>query len=422
MSERKRWTTGWRLAGAASLAVGLVVLADGGLRGQVPPPPRADYNETWGVVQDMREGKKRVIDPSDKEITKQNKAALERAAKNLAYRLAAPGYNGEPPEKDKKSFVLPEDMTLEYVREFGKAIDQELKVVLEKAGTDIVRINAARMLSLAAKMPCPSLADSLLEIVKDPKQMPAVKLCAFEGLRNLLAQQGPDENQPHVIEDTAKLGEIADTLTEYILTKQEEAAKSPQQADVVRFIRREAIRALAELRMSVVRDRANVIKAKTRPALILMRAALGEDIFVPSLSTSERVEALVGFMNQRPDMTLNTDVAAYGIDLAMLELVRLHQDKDRSIPWKVTGARLSAAAKNLTDNTVNALVARRNPENLKEIAARVDAVAKALEDSGVDAKPDSSGLNAWLSDKPPKTNLLFEDDKESALKGSTKKQ
>jgi hypothetical protein len=437
MSEHKRW-----LAGAVGLALGILVSAESGVRGQVPPPPKAESNQTWFPVQEMREGKRRVVD-SDKQTAKQNREALQRAAQSLAYRIAQPPYNGDPPVEKKggpslevmmmdmtmpklmdeaqRYFISPtprqklNDMQMEYVREFAPLIDKELHVVLEKGSKPIVVINAARMLSLAARMPYPGFADGLMAIVKDPKQPEPVKLYAFHGLNNLLAQPGPDANQPHIFEDTAKLGEIADTLAEYILKPREPESKDPKTAEVVRFIRREAVRAFCQLRLSVVKDRAKVLKAKTKPAVLAMRIALAEDVFVPPLSLSERIEGLIGFMNMYPDVDENPDVATYGIILAMLELVRAQGDADKTIPWKVTGARLSAAADNLKNNTTEALAPRLRERYMK-VAEVVTPIGKALEESGDKAKPDAVPINEWAK-QAPLTNQLFKDDAESALKG-----
>src|SRR5262249_38980627 len=106
MSERKRW-----LAGAVGLALGIVVSVESGVRGQVPPPPKAEANLTWFPGQEMREGKRRVVD-SDKQVTKQNREALQRAAQSLAYRIAQPPYNGDPPVEKKGGPPLEEMMTL----------------------------------------------------------------------------------------------------------------------------------------------------------------------------------------------------------------------------------------------------------------------------------------------------------------------
>jgi hypothetical protein len=260
-----------------------------------------------------------------------------------------------------------------------------------------------------------------MTIIKDPNQPEPVKLYALEGLKNLLAQPGPDANQPHIFEDTAKLGEIADTLAEYILKPREPESKDPKAAEVVRFIRREAIRAFCQLRVSVVKDRANVVKAKTKPSVLAMRIALGDDVFVPSLNQSERIEGLIGFMNMRPDVDESPDVAAYGIILAMLELVRAQGDADKTIPWKVTGARLSAAADNLKANTIEGLAPRLRDRYLK-IAEVVTPIAKALEESGEKAKPDAIPINEWAQQQVPMTNLLFKDDQQSALKGPQQKK
>src|SRR5262249_11800201 len=99
----------------------------------------------------------------------------------------------------------------------------------------------------------------------------------------------------------------------------------------------------------------------------------------------------------------------------VLELVRAQGDADKTIPWKVTGARLSAAADNLKNNTIESLAPRLRDQYLK-VADVVTPLAKAMEEFGEKAKPDATPVNEWERQQAPKTNLLFKDDAQSALK------
>src|SRR5205085_4522030 len=128
-----------------------------------------------------------------------------------------------------------------YGAEFGKALAKAAKVVLTNAARPIERINAVRMMSIAARMPCPDLAEYFIEIING-KYSDAEKLYAFEGVKNLMEQSDIIDPSKHVIRDVNQLGKLALALSNYIT--QDRAPKDERETVVIQFIRRHAVAAL----------------------------------------------------------------------------------------------------------------------------------------------------------------------------------
>src|SRR5262249_8947341 len=255
--------------------LGLTVLVTASACGaDIPKPP--DPSRAKTVLYSLRSGN------ADIKEDPKNKEAVKTFAKWLAYSIAQPPYNGEPVTREMK-ITLPADLQtmayimseaetfakieatagnagkvtvwqLEYGKAMGAAIAEEVKVVLTSAARPIERINAVRLLSIAAKLPAPAVVDPLLEIVNDPKRSDAMKLHAFQGLRNLLEQSPPDDPGKHIKlapDNNARLGQIGQALVNYIFQKR--TPRDDKEKDVIQFVRRDAVAALARYKDGVIR-------------------------------------------------------------------------------------------------------------------------------------------------------------------------
>src|SRR5262245_1808291 len=433
MTDRKRWGGSRRLWGTIGLllAIGAFSFA------QVPEPPKKTYSDTDAPMQDMVAGKLPVYDASGKKLVSENKAAMKRMAQYLAYRLVKPEYHdydkGDPRdektmnklmEDTRRWFIIERSDTrlgprqLEYAQEFGNIMAEELKFVLANDPKPIVRVNAARMMSLLARTPYPGIVDPLLGIIKDEKELEAVKVYAYQGLRNILAQA--DSAGDHIINEPAKRAEIAIALTKVITTPHTNVPKDPHEAAAIPYVRREAIRALATMRESVVRTRPGEVLAK--PALPLARVAIG-DAFTPPVNNSERAEALLGLMQMRPDRDLRLDVWTHAINVTVLHMIRLQGEEGSApkgattIPWKAFGARMGVAVNTWKTNAERA-VASQNPKGtILKMADPIGAVALEFEQRGRDAKAPAGPLTDWANSYKdiPKPATLYKDDKDSVL-------
>jgi hypothetical protein len=406
--------------------------------GQIPEPAPPKFTETQAPMQEMKDGRKNVMDESGRKILPENKEVMTRMAKYLTYRIAQPVY--QDPEKDnpkdEKSMTrlmeeaqrwlihsTPErriinPRQLEYATEFAKVMDEQLRFVLANAGgKQIVRLNAVRMMAMVAKMPYPGTADALLNVINDPKESDGVKLYAYQGLRNLLAQTVPnaDKQWDYIFDQPEKVAEIANVLTKVLLTPHKDMPKDPYEAAAIPFVRREVIKAVSAFHHMVIRSRPGDPLA--RPGLALTRAMLADKVFVPPITDSERIEALIGVCQMRPDKQIRTDVAAYAVNRTIIYFIQLETDPQaRSLPWKVFGARLSVAIKEWKNNAQEVLPNSSNPKPILQLADNIMPFAKSIESAGITASIDPGAINDWEKSKiPPAPYLLFKDDKDSEL-------
>jgi hypothetical protein len=426
-----------RLAVTLLLLVGALVSAPK-VRAQFDTPTRPGDTTT---IEKLRSGT-----VSYSSNVKKHEPLLSELAKWLAYRLVLPPYNGTEPQKKVPglpenletlmseaerflsfpSLTPPNDAQLEYAKAFGKALEYELMEVYQKSEKKLEKVNAARMLAMVGKLPYADVADTYLKIIRDGSYPLEIKLFAFEGLRNLLAIPDPlfpDVPEKHFIKSAAKLAEICNELEKFILQKHP-SDMSAGEAQVQQYVRREAVRALAQIKISVIRQ-SQVPLAK--PIWALLRVASNDKIVKPAdaamprfgFTMPERIEAIIGVAWMAPDRDLNLDLVVDVINDAMIE-VGAFQAKERTdfadprnkplVPWKLTGVRLIDAFKQWkTGVGVRNLHSPTSVVNFVDRALKYDCLPK-LETDGVNAKPDYRAFDDWKRNIKPKAKQVLEDD------------
>lgn len=433
------------------LALSLFVLTAGMFlllppsRGQIPSVEKGVAFGDRQTFVEIRNNLKKFNDP-DKKVVEDNRKAIGEMAKYMAYRLDASPYNGigddpvyakkEPMPTDDKpiarlmreaqdsmlfpsSIKGPTEDQMAFITEYGKALDKELVFVLKNASKPIVRVNAARMLALTAKMPYVGIADSLVAILKDEKELDGVKMYACEGLREVLQHNDKIEPKRSAIVDPKKLAEIANALIDYITKTSPKAATDPETARVVQFTRREGIRALAAIRESVIRDAKKSVLAT--PALPLLRIAMCDPKIVPQPSLSEQAEALAGFCSMRIDADMDVGAAVRGVHVAIMDLTRKQNadpdnpGRERTLPWKITGAKLTQAMDKWKANAEEIPVAQE-PKLINEYTKIItDAALSKFEAEGLQARPDAATLNQLRTNLETKNKILFKGNAQSSL-------
>lgn len=432
----------------------------------IPKPP--DANRYRGDVAKMRSGSIKLKDPeAAKAEWAKNQKSIDTVAEWLAYTLATPPYNGEPvPREDKTPAFVDRSMSalmqeveffttlnppasnqgkllveqVEFGVEFGKALGKAVQVVLDNSARPIERINGVRMLSIAARMPCPDLADRFMAVIANPKTSDAEKIYAFQGLKNLMEQVDFVDPSKHIIRDVNQLGKIAQTLSAYIV--QDRAPKDDRETAVIEYVRRHAIAALATLKDGVYRKPNRDLIF--RPSWTLMRVIASDPSISPPFSVAEKVEAMVGFCQMRNDPEMNLDVAAYMIAVApmasssgatlggLVEFARsANQDglrvaKESNLPmyhWKIGAARLSLALATWRE-MAKPLARTRNPDAIISLASnRAIPMLSLIEKEGAAAQTGAEvqGLTTWATDNPPKAwaemkaAQLYSDDPQSVV-------
>lgn len=185
-----------------------------------------------------------------------------------------------------------------------------------------------------------------------------------------------------------------------------------EQVLLVRYFRRQAVRALAKVRFDVVGGGTLPL---VRPAWTLARVAVSDVTISPPPTASEVGEAVIGLAGMAPSANLNVDewavVMAYG--LSSFARPKLAEATDKSAAWKLTGARL-----------VNAMAAlkRSIPGNARlrpyqsPLTALIDTATAnllaPLERDDPAARPNIDPINAWIEQNLPKdpNRSLYKDD------------
>lgn len=332
-----------------------------------------------------------------------------------------------------------------YIEEFGAALDEAVVAVLTKGGMPptVIRTNAGRMLAMVAKSGASAHAKTILALltnkfykvgdkyVETPPELLYYALKAAENLlaaydalafltpnpakhsisdndlealikaiepmvlngppvAHLAAEADPDKAfRPGAVEAEKKDQPVA-TPGAGVL-KPETKALTPEQTDLVRFFRRQAVRALARVRYDTVRD--------ARPALTLAKVAVSDVSIVPPPNSGEVAEALLGLLGMNPTNALNMDeweyVIAFGFDTLLK--VRTGPD-DKTIPWRVYAAKMTAAGDALKKTaTVNA--------RLRQVQSSVNALVDTVK---ADILVPLSLPAERQGEQPPKTDKLYE--------------
>jgi hypothetical protein len=390
-------------------------------------------------VFEMRDGKSSARIP-------ENKAALAELARLLAYRMTYPQaltLGTDPKKRDETStridgvlivqiylapheavrYLLPmpaanklTPVQMEYVNEFGKQLTDRLKEVLTHP-EPIVRDNAARMLSLIGRTGYEGIADTYADIINKEGDIDsyAVKFHALHGLRDLLAIPNPGDPTRSAIIDPGLERKAVKALIDFIQRKPPLPADATQaEVDAVRYVRREAVRALAQVHSPVFRS-AGVIDSA--PELTLLRVAVRDSGIVPEPSVPEQAEALLGLCQMADDQAVALDYLAYHVAGAVKELAIQSRDQPMVMPWRAYGTRLTLAMNGLKTRA-GELPRNRGGDKVAVVADRaVSDFATYLEkpEGGARNAITTTPLDDWQKGNRPASTSLVRDDPKATV-------
>jgi hypothetical protein len=315
--------------------------------------------------------------------------AIKAAAEWYVYRLRVPTWQAQPNKLYIDVFKKFEGHQ-KVVRSYGKnnqafqtRYNKELLVclrdVLDKNTPEAqVVVNAAMMLPELAKGGREEVSDLLADLVRDPNRHDAIKLYALRGLGEYFAANNFDDaNAP-------KVGPLADadrkqrdarrvqTVLDFLKRKPPLTPDmTPEQVEAVRYVRREAVRALIPLRVPAldVDAKKNKVLAPVAVALLGVLATKGEGTELPP-SLGERVDAAVALCHMKGARIGEFDqrlavafvalaLADFGTDYNLdFKNVALNPSERGTKPgalhpWLANTERLSAGLKELEKTTQN---------------------------------------------------------------------
>jgi len=338
---------------------------------------------------------------------------LEKAAKWYAFRMTQPAFQEFDPTKPTQSMkVLVEDLFRQlpqkdkqlnenqraYLRDFHEQLVKCLKRVVNN-DKPIAQINAARCLAHLAEWGQEEIGDALAEIVKDDGYNDAVKLHALQGLKILFSLENPDLPKRSIFKDAGREAKCILAILEFLQRKSPLSDTAPaEDQEGLRYVRREAIRALGQTRYpAVINAKTKEIEGQTAYWLLKV---VRKDGLKPEPNLSEQVEAAVGVCQLQPALIdkYNVDFTAYHVGQFIKEFVRTYK-ADAPVPWRTYGARLGAAISDLkTMATLLTDTRRRQPQgnNVSAFADNSVRMLALIEKKGPVGGDLLNSLSNWL--------------------------
>jgi hypothetical protein len=312
-----------------------------------------------------------------------DQAVLNAAAKWYVYRLRITTWQLQPNKlydsvvrefDANQSMIRAQTKQTPNNREFQKRYSKELiacfrDVLSRNAGDAQVLVNAAQMLPIVAKNGQEEVGDFLAEVVRDPKQHDAVKHFALRGLGEFFIAAPPDVGALGLPDKKERDAKRIEAVIEFLKRKSPlSEGATPDQVEAMRFVRREAIRALGQIKVPAldVEVKKNKVMAPVAMALLGVLTAKGGGM-EPAPSLSEQYEAAAALcqMNGRrieefdQSLTLHF-VATFLADFA----TEYNRDRENFgkgpnkggklgalYPWKAMTGRLKGGLTELINNT-----------------------------------------------------------------------
>jgi hypothetical protein len=244
----------------------------------------------------------------------------------------------------------------DYIRELGAALDAALKGVIESNPERIVKVNATRMLAAAAQSGAVAHYPTVTGLLTRKDIPLEVKYHTLKAAENLLAAYDLNDYQSR--KHSAKPKEVGDLVraVEDVIVNpavlsagapaaagQPPPAPDPNDLAVNAFIRRQAVRALAQVRFASLPGPDG--GEPLYPSHTLARVILGDPALVPPPTPAEIGEAVIGLANMAPTKGYAADAAADVVATGVIKFAapRAADPADRSIPWRTYAVRMAEA-------------------------------------------------------------------------------
>jgi hypothetical protein len=408
------------------LAVALLLLFARGLEaaplrppaGENPPIQISLDKDKLGADTDrfnkLRDGSRPIVEGAE---TEKNRELIAKAARWYAFRHTLPDVYENKLDDNLKLFNVLKQANVQlllkdtgekkeikpeqepFLKEYSKEFINCLREVLAKNPTLVVRVNTARLLAAVATAGQEEVADTCLDLINDPQENGGVKLWAFRALKELFAQGTPGKS---IVNDPAREKNC-------IL-----ADASAEEAEGHRYVRREAVRALALTRYPIV---PGAPPGSGQTALTLLRVMRKEGL-TPTSSLGEQTEAALGLCHMQAQLTpaYQPDYAGRHVGDFLVDFLSQYNAQRAAavgtgFPFRTSAARLSDGLDELKGQI-------KAPGEagafLGELAVKGKEALKPAEAGKDNASPEA--LDAWLKGKKIPSDTLYKGIATSILK------
>jgi hypothetical protein len=277
------------------------------------------------------------------------------------------------------------------VEEFHRRWLAELDLILSNSQQEpVTRVNAARLLDRLADLAArEELADLAVKTLGDEQQVDGARYYAASALKHLLAKL--NQQKPAGIQKPERRDAVVVGLVKFVERKLPFTPTTPVEEDGLRFIRREAVRALASVGVPLAGTEGH--------AALTLALVAGKDkglALAPRLD--ESVEAAIGLARMKPDAKaeFQPGYAAYIVGSAVRDMVRDYKPTNKREPWKLHAARLHDALKAMAESYP------KDP-SVKSVLSASGAALTAIE-AGREAV-NIDPLKEWLNTPPPQQSI-----------------
>jgi hypothetical protein len=253
-----------------------------------------------------------------------DKTLIDTAAKYYVYRLTWFDNPKDPKVLHKLAEEFSRDImeqaqaeakkNQKFMQFFCKALADHLKELLDMDfnKNKLPCLHGCFMLHVLARTGNEDIGDLLTDFVKDSKRHPAVQLYALKSLKEFFAARPPTPGgalNPQLAREAARI----EAVLAYLDRKVKLPENAPrEEVDTVIFIRREAVRALAETRVPAMDLDPKTGKVLAPVAHALLRVATEDKGFDPPITFPEQAIAVIGLMQMRSKL-----VPEYQVDLTI---------------------------------------------------------------------------------------------------------
>ena len=362
------------------------------------------YRLTWEEVQQDR-------DPAKVGTIGSIMNDLIGSAESSARFMPRP-FVGAPNDQD---VAAQRQRQLDNIKQMSPIVIKHCKVVLQNK-QPIARINAARVLAKLAEWGQEAAVDELINIIKHPKEIDAVKHWAFRGLEEIFFMTGSNDIRGKGLfqGDKGSARQKAALFAVYDWLKDRTnipAARlqnmTSDEIDGLRYVRRAAELALGASRRPLIIDDRTAGKQDGPIAELLGRIVAADPSIVPGPNPRERLDAAVALCQLRNDLSpsYQPDYSAQQIGRFLTDLgSKANADKDRGITqgWAMDAQRLRAAIDVFASQKTTTPVGTYLTNFKKEVYGMLEFFDDFTKNAGAVA-----GLNAWLQANPSPVDQIY---------------